>query len=365
MSYYSVNTKRRFFEVMVNPFYRSSYRLGQRVEKIIKKRIGWVLFDLSISQPSTDPEKDPPPNATIDSLAITEFGAIAMFFQDYTGKIASQTEDDNWVVFESSKEDSPGDILPSPVTAVENVTALVRELFASEDMVIRQVIPIMVFRDKCDISDIQLDGDIRKVHYRQLTKELQEMQRENGALYNKEEWLAATRALVPYANSVIAKPQFSRKGSKDVITIAHDFVSRKNLPSTNFEFMRKASMIAAAKEEFDALTWRRILEISQELEGDCSKERKATLLAELQQVAHTNIALQYNFGATETPFNTQPSPEEIEFHSQALDSMSRGIRETTQTDLDSSDFFDQGFADICEPGDEQSVYSIHPQDDEV
>jgi hypothetical protein len=148
--------------------------------------------------------------------------------------------------------------------------------------------------------------------------------------------MGIARVLTPYANAIFAKSGLIKKSGKDVITLTQDFINRRNVGSTNSEFMRLAYRLAKVQEDFNALTWQRIKEISQELETECSKEKLSTLSAELLEIANANIALNYSADASQT---TSPSRQDS-LNSQSINFPSLGTDAEMQTALDTSSFFD-------------------------
>ena len=90
--------------------------------------------------------------------------------------------------------------------------------------------------------------------------------------------------------------------------ILRSIVQRGREESGVADLVRKADRLAASKEDFDALTWERILEIGAELEGDVQAERTAELAAELRLIARTNVSLNYRFGIAQPSAGVELSP---------------------------------------------------------
>jgi hypothetical protein len=353
-SYYSITTKRRFIETMMNGYYRSSYRLGQKIEKIATKKTGWLWFDLNVGQIDINSDINPtdsatsdesttepttePINAAIDSLAVTEFGVIALFYQDYKGKIASQPNNKDWAVFSGKKGGSSSKIVPSGAVTAQKTATLLTELLKAEDIEVKPVIPILVFANKCDITNVELKSGIYKIHFRNLTKQIQAIQLMKGTVYNQQQWKHIAKVMQPYANSVFVQAGVIKKSGKDVITLTQDFINRKNTKTTNAAFMRQAFRLAKDKEVFEALAWQRIIEIGQEMETDLSKERLAKLSTELLEIAQTNIALNFSADAAQT---TTPDSWQDSLNSQSVSFTPLGTDKEMQTALDTSNFFDQ------------------------
>ncbi len=122
--------------------------------------------------------------------------------------------------------------------------------------------------------------------------------------------------------------------------ILRSIVQRGRPESTVADIVRKADRLAASKEDFDALTWDRILEIGAELERGTQVERTAELAAELRLIARTNVSLNYRFGIAQPSAGVELSPAGLVMESSVKDlgftSPDPGIQEA----IEQSTFFD-------------------------
>jgi hypothetical protein len=78
---------------------------------------------------------------------------------------------------------------------------------------------------------------------------------------------------------------------------------------TQIKISLKAGKLASDKEDYDALTWGRVLELSQELDSldaVSSPNLKSEIAKELAFIARTNIALSFRFGNAQPQTDRQP-----------------------------------------------------------
>lgn len=93
----------------------------------------------------------------------------------------------------------------------------------------------------------------------------------------------------------------SPTGLRETIRQAYD-------EATTGEIVRAADRLVNDKENFDALTWQRVLQISGELETSQDLGRIADLAGELKLIARTNISVNYRFGIADAASDVRLSP---------------------------------------------------------
>jgi hypothetical protein len=295
LSLYARATKRSFVDVMRNKALRRRYQLARYVQKGVDRVTDRVLFDVLVPLAGAEA-------VLVDAVALTPRALFAFTLQEgAVGAVGAKAKD-------AALEGAPGEVAVgaegaaaggSAVEATAGSLPVVRALveylnLEGEDVAC--VIPLVVLNEASwTPSAGNGESAARAVFARGLAGNMRLAQE------GREERLDETRrkrlyhALKACANSTAAKTGDVIESS-DAVAWVKDVLQRRRSESVGGDLIRQADQLLSQKEDFDALTWDRIMEISREMEGVRDSERRADLAAELRLIARTNIALNFRFG---------------------------------------------------------------------
>jgi hypothetical protein len=118
------------------------------------------------------------------------------------------------------------------------------------------------------------------------------------------------------------------------------FLESRKSKLAQMEIGLKAGKLATDKEDYDALTWGRVLELSQELERlDAASSPKTTaqIAKELAFIARTNIALAFRFNTMQPKAEAGSQPIPVESTQQPQQPQQQPADSATVSDWDITD----------------------------
>lgn len=371
VSGYARATKRDFSAVMRDPHAREVYRTSRRlVSRDDDARR--VLFDVAIPRKNASA-------ASADIVLLSRQGVGVLCVQEGRGSVYGDPEDDHWVMVGSGKGDDAERITSNlGVQAAVAADALRAYLLAESDSEERPEVDIAalaVFGDGAKTEHAAVPEGVAVVRVRDVAACLREAfaRKEGSATTDEDAGAAGDGARVEDADdiersvSAVAPPFDEAKVRKmyralkpcanagrgttidgfdapvkpETVGWVRSVMHREHADSAAADLVRKADKLVSSKEDFDALTWDRVMEISAQLETERNPERLAELAAELRLIARTNTSLNYRFGIAQPDAVSRLSPAGLVVESTVDELVATKPDAQMHEALESTDFFDE------------------------
>ena len=330
LSAYARATHGRFKETVRDAHARLAYCVSRKLAsgggKVSKKRgENASLADALRAEPRTFFNVAIPLDdgvcAFADVVALSSTGVEVLCVQEGPGSLYGEASDDRWLFVGFGKRDGSERFVLNASKQASLAAAAIEAamLDAGGDGRARANV---VWGRFLNVSQTGICEAVRMIPYAQLRKTPVGVGLGEGEL--SEEALAAAYRLVKAccnANRASgSQAGFGAVGTHRGTSLASGFaeaVSPAGLretirqaydEATTGEIVRAADRLVNDKENFDALTWQRVLQISGELEASQDLGRIADLAGELKLIARTNISVNYRFGIADAAGDVQLSP---------------------------------------------------------
>lgn len=382
VSAYAKATGRGFADVMRNPHGRTVYRTSRKLAAHGDRVTDRMLFDVAL--PRVDAS-----SALVDVVLVSKRGLGVFCVQEGHGSVFGDAKDDFWVLVGSRKRDGSELLVPNLSEQVCAGAAALREYLLLDETAPIQVVPCVVFANRVDFDHVQMEG-VCATHVRNVATRFEEVLGEPAiaavpgeateegdvaagsagsagsaraadsadhastaaSLCDDKARRMMYRALKACANSPAAGGEGDAQAedvnpfdSPEPIAWMRSIAHRERIDATAAGLVRKADKLASSKEDFDALTWDRILEISREIDATTDRERTAELAAELRLIARTNVSLNYRFGIAQASEGTHLSPAGLTVETRVGEMSATRPDEQMHEALEDTGFFDDEKAD--------------------
>lgn len=340
VSGYARATKRDFSAVMRDPHAREVYRTSRRLVSRDDDDTRRVLFDVAVPRENASA-------AYADIVLFSRQGVGALCVQEGRGSVYGDPEDEHWVMVGSGKGGDTERItvnLGAQVAAAADALRSYLLIESDSDACFEVAFAACaVFGDAVKMEHIATSEDVAVTRARDVSACLGEVLAQVAAPPLDEGAVRKMyRALKPCANagSGAGLDGFEAPCKPETAGWARSLIQRERGESASAELMRKADKLASSKEDFDALTWDRILDICDLLERERDPERLGELAAELRLIARTNVSLNYRFGITQPHEGATLSPAGLVMQS-SFDAPAAEPDVQLHEALESTDFFDR------------------------
>lgn len=366
-SQYAKTTKRRFMEVVRDRRCRDLYLLSRKAAVGVDVRQARFLFDIDLSQALADADGRDDDGMFADMLLVTPCSIFSIARVSGKGSYTGAADAENWVQVVPDKKDGNECLIENPVPRVVKAVGLLCLFLGLDAADGAAVTSIIVFDNKADVSQLQMPDGMLKLHVSELASTIKGSQQGRAVRFGDARRKRFAVSLKLYANTAPAsKSATPDMGDGGVAVAGQELRGAFGMPSSGFrgrigelfgkgrpaastELMRKADKMVTLKEEFNAVTWDRIIEISNEMRTVKKTGQTEALANELEHIARTNIALNMRFGVEQITegFKLVPGAgTEESFAAQAVsapvDYMVVGADETmvAQITVDTLDVFD-------------------------
>lgn len=280
---YAKATRRGFVAVVRDPHAREVYRLSRRLAAWGDGDRNRLLFDVALP-------RDGAPTVRADTVLVSPRGLGVFCVQEGRGSAYGDAGDGHWIVVGSAKRDGSERMVPNLGARVSEVAAALRGYLSMDATTTLPVATCAVFSDAVDVDHVEVAEEVTLSHVRDVSSPLDEAlpvtaDEEGGDTapsFDDADLKRRYRALRACANmpDVDADGEgailsFERSDRLEPTAWLRGAVRREHEESTVAEIVRKADRLASSKEDFDALTWERVLEISNRMEGGGDAERRS------------------------------------------------------------------------------------------
>lgn len=280
-----------------------------------------LLFDVALPCEGAVP-------AALDMVAITPRGVLGVMVQEGKGALAGAADAEYWLaITREGGEDSERVFPNKAVEAARALDALKGYLAPADAPAPVPVCMAFVFAPGIDMSQAEFSDEVLVVSTPGAGRLLGRLPGADARL-RADALKQATRALRACSNAHAGGSDGDEAGgsalrrllaarSEGAAAWARAAIADDRPSTAGGQLVRQADKLAAAKDDFDALTWDRILEIGDDLATERNPERIAELAAELRLIARTNVALNYRFGIAQAPEGASLTPAGLVTQTQA------------------------------------------------
>ncbi len=274
--------------------------------------------------------------AFADIVVLTASGVEVFCAQEGPGSLYGETSDDRWLFVGLGKRDGSERFVPNASRQARlAATAIESAMYeAGEDARVRANV---VWGRLLNASQAAVDEAVRVIPCTQARKT--PIGFGTADELSEEALIAAYRLVKACSNASSgsgAQSGFGAGGARRGANSASGIAEAASLgglretlrqaydEATTGEIVRAADKLVNDKENFDALTWQRVLQISGELESTQDFGRVVDLAGELKLIARTNISVNYRFGIADVAAGAQLSPAGLVVQEREAKSGSRG-----------------------------------------
>lgn len=287
---YARSTKHYFLHTLRSPHALLQHRLGAAITDAYNKGCVWALFDVRMPHDDTD-------SILADCVAVASDGIHVFSVVSGRISVAGDAEGETWLIQPKKSVEDDTSLMDNRWIHAKTVAQAVVSYLGLDASRAAAVFPHVVLGKHVDATNLSVDEDTAILALRDVRKML-ESRSQGDVVFDSDTRKQLARMLRAAVQVDTIDPDgegikalAERTGEKVLSAVRGG-----RDEAVDADILRRADKIATMKQDFDGVSWDRIIELGDRMMLEDDADARADYNAEIRLIARANLSLSYRLG---------------------------------------------------------------------